>query len=108
MMRLSGFIAFACILAVAMVLIIRAQPGPFPEPHASCLQAHRDNPGHTLGPLGRTDLLFEPDRSLVETREDGPGERIRTHVRPAARSAGRPLDLICYRDGDGSPLRLNR
>ena len=106
MTRLTGFIAFACIVIVAIVLIIQARPDPFPEPHASCLQAHRDRPQHTLGPLGRTDVLFVEERSRVESLEDHEGERITTHVRPAARSAGEPLDLVCYRDADVGDMRL--
>ncbi|MCP1674935.1 hypothetical protein J2T57_002073 [Natronocella acetinitrilica] len=106
MTRLTGFIAFAIIVTTTIVMILRAQPDPLPEPHASCLQLHRDNPRHTLGPLGRTDLLFEQGDSSVTERDNGDGERIVTHMRPAARSAGESLDLVCYRDGDGAELRL--
>ena len=94
-MRITGFIALALVVTVAIGTIIASHlAASLPEPHASCVAAWQDEPDSPLRPFGSADLRLDAERSSVE------GDQILTRIGPVTRSSGQPVTLPCIKDGD--------
>lgn len=94
-MRITGFIALALVVTVAIGTIIASRlAAGIPEPHASCVAAWQEQPDSPLRPFGGADLRLDEGGSSVE------GDQIVTRIGPVTRSSGQPVSLPCIKDGD--------
>ena len=99
MMRMTGFIAFAAAVITAITFVILGQFTRMPEPYASCVELHRDNPDYGLERLRELDLVLDEDASGVRDGREGDigYSVIEASVAPAGGTAGGAVTIECYR-----------